>query len=262
MRRARLVALPFALVLAACAAARPPVLTPALTPLPRTALREARAAPQTPEQEDFYRALERSRRHWAPGQVLLQGYVGVGYPQGVTFQPDQGNPVEIDADELDNLPVVGGGGQLKLAGEAFDFGVEGMLGISFRSDLEAFTAGGGGAVVVFDLDLFVLDVFGGPFLSKRLGDRVRLYASAGPLLQFIEYTQEGDDASDDGDGSGYGGGLYARGGIEFLLPSGSLVGFGARYSSTDVDLGGELGDYDYESVQLVVTVSRGAEPRR
>lgn len=241
--------------LAACAGPRPA----APAPLTRAEIRAAYAQPAGQpgaQDEDFFRALERSRRHWEPGQVLLQGYVGVGYPQGVTFDSADGSPIEIDGDELDNLPVVGGGGQLKLAGEAFDFGLEGMLGISFRSDLEAFAAGGSGAVVVLDLDLFVLDFFGGPFLSKRLGDRVRLYAAAGPLIQFLEYSEDGDDGSTDGDGSGYGGGLYGRGGIEFLLPSGSLVGFGVRYSSTDVNLGGELGDYDLESLQLLITVSR------
>jgi hypothetical protein len=248
------------LALAACAGPRPLARSPA-----RLALAEVREArPQEDPygvtferafDEEFWEAMERSRRFWQPGQVLLQGFVGVGYPSSLRFEQEQGDPVEIDGDELDNLPVIGGGAQMKLAGESIDFGIEGMLSFSFRSDLEAFTAGGGGAVVVFDVDLLVIDVFGGPFLSKRIGDRVRVWAAAGPLVQFIEYTQTEDSTGDD-DGSGYGGGVYTRGGIEFLLPSGSLVGFGVRYSSSDVDLGGDLGDFDLDGLQLLVTVSR------
>lgn len=208
------------------------------------------------DQEEFFAALAQERRpRWEIGQALLQGWFGVGYPDGVTLE-DGGDPVEIDGSELDNLPVIGGGGQLKLAGEGFDFGVEAMMNIAFRSDLEAFAVGGGGATVVLDVDVLVLDFFGGPFLSKLLDDRVRVYAGAGPIVHYIEYSQEDDDGALDEDSSGFGAGVYARGGIEFLLPSGTLVGFGVRYSEAEVDLGADLGDFDLESVQALITVSR------
>src|SRR5262249_47187952 len=158
---------------------------------------------------------------WDPGQALLQGFIGVGYPQSVELE-DAG-PVEIDSDALDNLPVIGGGMQLKLAGEAVDFGVELMGSAAFRSDLKAFAAGGGGAVIAVDVDVLAFDLFGGPFVSKLFGDRVRAYAAAGPLAEFIEYSQSGDSAGVNQDGDGFGAGYYARGGLEFLLPSGTLV---------------------------------------
>jgi hypothetical protein len=41
-----------------------------------------------------------------------------------------------------------------------------------------------------------------------------------------------------------------------MLPSGTLVGFGARWSSAEVELG-DFGDSDFEDVQLVITVTRG-----
>jgi hypothetical protein len=208
------------------------------------------------QDEQFFTALAEDRRpRWEIGQVLLQGFIGVGYLESVTIQGG-GDPVEIDDSQLDNLPVIGGGGQLKLAGEGLDFGVEAMLSFAFRSDLQAFAVGGGGAVVALDVDVLVLDFFGGPFLSKMIGDRVRVYAGAGPIVHYLEYAQEDDAGAMDEDTSGSGAGFYSRGGIEFLLPSGTLVGFGVRYSDADVDLGAGFGDFELRGVQALITVTR------
>jgi hypothetical protein len=206
--------------------------------------------------DDFFLALEQDRRtHWPIGKTLMQGWIGAAYLQGVTLDGD-GGEVEIDDDELENFPVIGGGGQLKLAGGRIDFGVEAMIAFSFRSDLEAFAVGGGGGTVVLDVDVLLIDVFGGPFVSVFLGERTRVYASAGPILHFLEYSQEDD--LDDEESSGSGGGVYARAGIEWLLPSRSLVGFGVRYSEGEADLGSDVGDFDVEEFQLLLTLTRGS----
>lgn len=238
----------------ACTAPRSPARPSATWSAPDPSAQEA----PFEIQGNYFQDPVRSRRvPWESGRVLLQGFVGVGYPKDVTLAED-GNTVEIDADELDNLPVLGGGAQLKLAGESFDFGVEGMFSISFRSDLQAFSVGGSGGVFVLDVDVQVYDVFGGPFLSIPLGERARLYGAAGPIVSFLEYSQEPEDGSSalDEDGSGVGAGVYARAGIEFLLPSGTLVGFGLRYSSSEVDLGSDIGDYEIEGVQFLITATR------
>jgi hypothetical protein len=211
------------------------------------------------QQEDFFGELERERARlgaWHPGQILAQGFIGVGYPDELSFESGGGS-VEIDADELDDLPVIGGGAQLKLAGERIDFGVEGMLSFAFRSDLVAFASGGGGGFVAVDVDVYVFDLYGGPFLSKSIGERTRIYAAAGPILRFLDYSQDDETTGEEVDEDGFGSGVYARGGIEFMLPSGTLVGFGTRWSSAEVDLG-DFGDSDLEDVQAVITVTRGS----
>ena len=247
MPRILLSALPLAAV--ACAGPRPSVSAPE----PLAAAFDPRRSGGPPQDEDFFEALERERRpRQEVGQLLLQGFVGVGYPESITLEPD----IEIDETELDNLPVIGGGGQLKLAGEHIDFGVEALMSFAFRSDLAAFAFGGGGGVVALDVDVFVFDVFGGPYASKLFGDRVRLYAGAGPILSWVEYSQQEEDTAEDEDGDGFGAGVYTRGGIEFLLPSGTLVGFGVRWSSAEVDLGDDFGDFELEGVQALITVTR------
>jgi hypothetical protein len=199
---------------------------------------------------------------WNPGQALLQGYIGASYLSEFQVNPSGAPPIELAEDEYEVLPVVGGGAQLKLAGRALDFGVEGFVAFSGRTNLEAFASSGGSTIAVFDVSLLVVEAYGGPFVSRFAGDRLRLYAGAGPLLQWVGYEQD-DDSSDleDDDAEGFGGGVYARGGLEFLLPSRKLVGFGARWSESSIDLDGEFGDLDLSGLELFVSYSYGLEPR-
>lgn len=197
---------------------------------------------------------------WKPGEVLLHGFGGAKYLSN--FRVDRGGSpsIKLDEDEYEVLPVVGGGAQMKLAGGGFDVGLEGYVSFAGRTDLEAFAAGGGGAVVAFDVNLFLAEAYGGPFVSRFLGERVRIHAGAGPLLQWAGYDQDDGTGEEDTDGSG--GGFYARAGLEFLLPSNRLVGIAVRWSESSVDLGGDVGDLDLEDLELLLTYSYGSRPSR
>lgn len=207
--------------------------------------RGSRAAPRPPA--------------WAPGQPLMQGVIGASYLSDFRVDPSGSPPIELTEDEYEVLPVLGGGYQWKLAGQRIDFGLEAFVSFSGRSDLEAFASSGGSGVVVFDVDLLLLELYGGPFVSQFLGDGLRLYGAAGPLLQWASYDQS--DGTDDDSADGSGGGVYARAGLEFLLPSRKLVGFGARWSESSLDFDSGFGDLDLGGVQVFVSYSYGLEPR-
>jgi len=167
-----------------------------------------------------------------------------------------GSPsVELDDGNYEVLPVFGGGAQWKLAGERIDFGLEGMLAFQTRSNIAAFASSGGTTVVAVDVDLLLIEVYGGPFVSEFVGDGVRLYAATGPLLQWVGYDQSDGTTTEDVDGSG--GGFYARGGIEFPLPSGELLGMGVRWWESSIDFEQGFGDADFGGVQLYVSYSYG-----
>jgi len=242
-----------ALTLATCACMQPrarPTLAPAL------------ALPQGPDDPDSVPLAEGFPLVWNPGQVLLQGYIGASYLSEFQVSPSGAPPIELDDDEYEVLPVIGGGAQMKLAGNALDFGIEGFVAFSGRTDLEAFASSGGSAVAVFDVSLLVFEAYGGPFVSRFVGDRMRVFAGAGPLLQWVGYDQEEEaSAVEDEDAEGFGGGYYVRGGLEFLLPSRKLVGFGARWSESSIDLGQDFGDLDLSGLELFVTYSYGLQPR-
>lgn len=188
---------------------------------------------------------------WRTGQAMMQGFFGISEMSTV----DVGGTVDGDNGDLDQMPVIGGGGQWKLGGDRIDVGLEGMLSFAGRANAEAFVAGGGGAAIAVDVDMLVFDLYGGPFVSKFVGNKLRFYGAAGPMMQFIEYDQTG--SSLDADGEGFGSGWYARAGFEFALPSRSFVGMGVRWSDTSVDLGNALGDLEMDGLQVFVSLSYG-----
>jgi hypothetical protein len=179
----------------------------------------------------------------------------VSFFDNVSVEGPGGSEIDGDQGDVDQLPLIGGGGQWKLGGEKVDFGLEGMLSFSGRANAEAFAVGGGGAVVAVRVDLLIFELFGGPFANIFLGDNARIYVGAGPVLQWVDYSQDGNNL--DADGSGFGSGLYARTGFEFGIGPGTMLGFGVRWSDTTVDLGGGLGDLDIDGIQAVLTVTTG-----
>ena len=48
---------------------------------------------------------------WNPGETLLQGYFGAEYLSDFQVNPSGSPPIELDDDEYEVLPVVGGGAQ-------------------------------------------------------------------------------------------------------------------------------------------------------
>jgi len=188
---------------------------------------------------------------WRTGQAMMQGFFGLSEMSTV----DVGGSVDGDDGDLDQMPVIGGGGQWKLGGDRIDFGLEGMLSFAGRANAEAFVAGGSGAAIAVDVDMLVFDLYGGPFVSTFVGNKLRFYGAAGPLMQFVEYDQTG--ASLDQDGEGFGSGWYARAGFEIALPSRSFVGMGVRWSDTSVDLGNAVGDLEMNGIQIFVSLSYG-----
>lgn len=197
---------------------------------------------------------QRMAPEWRKGQSLMQGYFGVSYYDNVTVEGSGPGHVDGDKGDLDQLPVFGGGAQWKLGGERIDYGLECLFDFSWRSNATAFVVGGGGATVAVDVSMLIWEIYGGPFVSVFLGDNIRLYAAAGPVMQWAQYDQYGV-ATDHG--SGFGTGLYARTGIEFVLPSRTMFGFGARWSDTRTDLSGNVGDLQMDGLQILLTVTRG-----
>jgi hypothetical protein len=182
----------------------------------------------------------------------MQGFVGAGVYDSITREGGDTPDIETDNDQF---PVIGGGAQWTLGGARVDFGFVGLFAASWRANIAAFVAGGGGAAVAIDVDVLLIELFGGPYVSAFLGDRWRAYAAAGPQIEWVDYDQSGGSLDDDG--SGFGTGFYARGGLEYVVSPGLLVGFGVRWADLSVDLGSNLGDLELDGIQYLLTVTRG-----
>jgi hypothetical protein len=196
------------------------------------------------------------RPQWRDGQLVLQGFFGVNEYEN--FERTGGGTPNVDGSDEDasELPVLGGGGQWKLAGRNIDFGMELMFSFAWRANATAFAVGGGGAAIAVDVDTFTTELYGGPFANIFLGDKARVYASVGPLLQWASYDQESALDVIDDSGSGFGTGYYARTGIEFAMGRGTMIGLGVRWSESEVDLG-SAGDLEFDGIQWALTVTSG-----
>jgi hypothetical protein len=193
---------------------------------------------------------------WHEGQVIMQGFFGVN--EYDTMKVKHGN-VDIDGSGEDSaeLPTIGGGAQFKLGGKRIDFGLELMFSFAWRANATAIAVGSGGAAVAVDISTFTTELYGGPFANLFLGDKARIYASVGPMLQWASYDQDaGDFGVVHDSGSGFGTGFYARTGIEFMLTNRSMLGLGVRWSESEVDLG-STGDLELDGIQWALTVSHG-----
>lgn len=218
-------------------------VAPAIAPAP---------AHETPQQDpQAGRPRTKLPSNWRPGDVTLQGFLGVSFFE---LSTESITPLE---DEDATFPTIGGGAQWKLAGDRLDFGVEGLLQFAWNGDIAAFVSTGGGTAVAVDVNLLVFDLYGGPFVNCMLGGKARAYAGAGPVLRWGSYDQESQSSLGAGDGDGFGVGYYARAGIEFEVSRNSMIGFAARWSDAEMDLSGRIGDLDLNGVDFVITVTQG-----
>jgi hypothetical protein len=192
---------------------------------------------------------------WQKGEVLMQGFFGWTDYSKVSVNDGIGDHVDGDNGDVDSMPFIGGGAQYKMGGDRISLGLEGMFSFGGRANAAAVAVGGGGAVVAVDVDLFVFDMYGGPFISIPLGDKMRVYGAVGPLLQWGDYDQHGNNLH--ANGSGFGTGWYARTGFEFEVGSRTYLGFGARWSDSSIDLSGTPHDLDLEGLEYMITVSTG-----
>ncbi len=197
------------------------------------------------------------RPFWRPGTTILQGYLGATVLDTLETSGGSVPPIDGSDESSSQFPTIGGGAQWKLAGERVDFGFEGMLGFSGRLDGGAFVVGGGGATVAVNVDMLLFELYGGPFINVFLGERLRAYLAAGPVMQWASYDQKAANPAQSGSGSGFGTGVYARTGLELAVSPGTLVGLGVRWIDTRIDLDSGLGDLDTEGYQFLLTVTRG-----
>lgn len=193
-------------------------------------------------------------QRWERGELRLQGYLGArvldkierNYGGGVTDGTDE---------ELSQLPSIGGGALWKFGGDRVDFGFEGLFGANWRTNALAFSSNGG-AVIAVDADILLLDFYGGPFINVPLGKRARVYAAAGPMVQFAQYEESDSSLPEGSYSTGFGTGWYARAGLEVLVGDGLYAGIGARRSESSISLSEDMGTLDLEGIEFFFSMTQ------
>lgn len=194
-----------------------------------------------------------SAPRWERGEALLQLRGNItGYGTFERSGPD--GVFDGSGEEIGTLPGAGAGLQWQLADGPVALGAEGMLDVASRHSAAGAYAPAGGAAVEELADLDLLEVYGGPMAGVFVGNSLRVYGAAGPLVQVGFYDQTSAAGDDLGD-SGFGLGWYARGGAEVRLGHSLFGGIGVRHAASTFDIGGDVGELELEGTTVCISVS-------
>jgi len=167
---------------------------------------------------------------------------------------------EVDDVDDETLPFLGALWRQPLVGRRLLLGWETGFTLGWENDVQAVVIDSGTTAVVAENDFLLADAFVGASVELPLGRRLRLVAGAGPLLQFARVDAEWNDSvlgAVDANESGFGLGVYARGGIELVRAAGTSFGLALRYTDSSVEPGGDIEQVDFRELAWVFTATRG-----
>lgn len=199
----------------------------------------------------------------------FQVFFGVFEPDEQTGEWDEiaDGPVEID---FSTLPTGGIEGEYVFYEGWVHAGLNPGGSISWKNDDTRFAGGftpetGGVLAVELDNSLFLFELHLGGFVRGRLSERITTYAAAGPMIMYgyhevEDETVEPIDSDDlelsETDASDFNVGYYARAGIDFEIDVDQHMGFGIRYTSTEMDFDDTVGKIDIEGPSYVLTFTQ------
>lgn len=146
--------------------------------------------------------------------------------------------------DISTMPQFGGVWSTAPKGEKLQFGLECSFLMGFNYGSVSYSPSPASNVYT-DYSLWMFDLAGGPYANLFLGkeEKVRLYASGGPLLSWAwSYSESfqdnliGSDYYYRNNENAFGYGLYARAGFEFRVQPYAMLGLGVRGSWVDTDM--------------------------
>ncbi|MFT5049416.1 MAG: opacity protein-like surface antigen [Chlamydiales bacterium] len=159
-----------------------------------------------------------------------------------------------------SMPMIGAQGQVVNRSGRLEWGFEGGFSLGWDSDREAVVIDTGTVLVLADNNMRIFDLSGGLFVGTTTRRGMRIYAGAGPLLQYGHIDLDlGESINGRGslteDGLGFG--YYSRAGVEIETSPGTTVGFVVRWVDSSIDFGGAVNELDMEAVQIGFVMTTG-----
>ena len=204
---------------------------------------------------------------WAK-DIHIQVLLGATHFSDLTFEDQSTTDPTVEAEsEISLMPILGVCGSMPFMKGPVAFGLEGGVLFGWRN--ESVTAHGHGGTLRLHIenDLYLFDLFLGPYMSAMLGKRARIYVGAGPLLMVGQYDKrideevsESEPIRDDKTSMVSGTGLYARTGIEYKFEDGSFMGLCVRGFKSRLDFEDVPKDTDVKGLQFLITFTPSLSP--
>ena len=158
-----------------------------------------------------------------------------------------------------SMPLLGGAVQRPLRPGKLSLGVEGGFIMGWQGNVQTVVVGGGAIAVSANNDLFLMEGFAGLYADMLLGDKLRVYAGAGGLLDYAHADLNYNDPTFgyiNANSDGFGSGVYTRAGFDFPLQSGMRLGFCWRWFDTHINMSGGIDSVELDGMQYMLTFTR------
>jgi hypothetical protein len=197
--------------------------------------------------------------------IYFQAMLGAASYSHLSFAQQSTTDPSVEAEsEITWMPVLGLCAGVPLLQKSVTLGLEGGALFSWMSDSVTAVGGGGTINVHIKNELYLVDLFFGPYLSADLGKSARIYVGAGPLWMIGQYDKRSDEdvsesetVREHGSSTASAVGAYARTGIEFKLNDGSWMGLGVRAFQSRLDFDNVSEKTDVKGLQLLITYTQG-----
>lgn len=206
---------------------------------------------------------------WAEEQSpLMQAFIGSLKLDDQTAEWDEIGGEELDVEFPSSIPSGGVEAEYAYGGNALKWGINSGGSIAWKSSdtrVSGGFSGSTGGVVRIEIDnsLFLSELHLGGFVRGHIGERISLYAAAGPMIMYGKHEVKDEDVESpepsgeivitSTDESDFSVGAYARAGVDFQYSRGHYVGLGVRYMKAELDFAKTIGTLDLEGPQVVFT---------
>lgn len=192
----------------------------------------------------------------ASNAAVVQALLGAVQYDGLEFTSPSGTTTDMS-----KLPQLGGAWSTKPKAEKLSFGLEAAFLLGFKFDDVNTYTGVANTYVTASTYLWLFDISGGAYANLMLGEKLRVYGAAGPLVMISyydskqEYTTGVNNTSQSDTAFGFG--VYARAGVELKVHEQGFLGAGVRGNWSNLDFNDVGGNSEISGIAGFLTYTVG-----
>lgn len=191
-------------------------------------------------------------------EPLIQAMFGISMLDGE--ETTLGDSDDEISTSMSTFPILSIMGQTPfITGTSLIGGFEGGGELSWLNDRSKIVSSNGVTVVHMKNKMLMGNILLGGFVSSNPEANIRFYAGAGTSLNWgrmevdANYPENNDEIYVSESESSFGYGFYLRGGMEFMLADGGLVGLCAKLSTARIDYESSFSREDFNGFQIMMS---------